>query len=267
MGCGCYSHASTEKDILRVAVFGLENSGKTSLVQCLKTSNKISKTFKYVSTHGVIAVNIHLNVQTNINLLIFDCGGCKHQQHIWPHLFNNSDLILFTVDSIDLNCLNDAKQALFDLLTDENLINKPLLIVFTKSDKRKNRNINQLEQALDLFMIQDRPIHKVLFSSITLDGFTSISTWFAYFSHCKLHGKEMKLSINPRSSSIKYQLLKSLNLTTSSTMSSTILNISNNKKSNLSTTNNHTETWTSSSSSSSSLEQKNNKPIKIILKK
>ncbi|CAF1065183.1 unnamed protein product [Rotaria sordida] len=263
MGCGCYSHASTEKDILRVAVFGLENSGKTSLVQCLKTSNKISKTFKYISTHGVIAVNVHLNMQTNINLLIFDCGGCKHQRHIWPHLFNNSDLILFTVDSIDLNCLNDAKQALFDLLTDENLINKPLLIVFTKSDKRKNRNINQLEQALDLFMIQDRPIHTVLFSSITLDGFTLISTWFAYFSYCKLHGKEMKLSINRHSSSIKYQLPKSLNLATSSTMSSTKVNLSNNKKSNLSTTKNHNKI----SISSLSLERKSNKSIKKIIKK
>jgi small GTP-binding protein len=154
MGCCCCSHASTENDILRVALFGLENSGKTSLVQCLKTSNKISKTSKYISTHGVIAINVHLNIQTNINLLIFDCGGCKHQRHIWPHLINNSDLILFTVDSIDLTCLNDAKQALFDLLTDESLTDKPLLIVFTKSDKRKHINISQLEQALDLFMIQ-----------------------------------------------------------------------------------------------------------------
>jgi small GTP-binding protein len=154
MGCGCCSHASTENDILRVTVFGLENSGKTSLVQCLKTSNKISKTSKYISTHGVIAVNVHLNIQTNIHLLIFDCGGCKHQRHIWPHLMNNSDLILFTVDSMDSVCLNDAKQALFDLLNDENLTDKPLLIVFTKSDKWKNKNISQLEQALDLFMIQ-----------------------------------------------------------------------------------------------------------------
>lgn len=157
MGCCCCcssSHTLTEKDILRVIIFGLENSGKTSLVHCLKTSNKIFQTSKYISTHGIISINVHLNIQTNLNLLIFDCGGCKHQRHIWPHLINNADLILFTVDSHDSTCLNDAKQALFDLLTDENLINKPLLIVFTKSDKQKNINIRQLEQALDLFSIQ-----------------------------------------------------------------------------------------------------------------
>ena len=154
MGCGCYSHESTEKHILRAAVFGIENSGKTSLVQCLKTSNKISTTVKYISTHGVVAFNVRLNMQTDINLLIFDCGGCKHQRHIWPHLMNNSDVILFVIDSVNLTCLNDAKQALFDLLTDGNLKNKPLLIVFTKSDKRKNRNTSQLEQALNLFLIQ-----------------------------------------------------------------------------------------------------------------
>jgi small GTP-binding protein len=154
MACGCCSHALTDKDILRVTVFGLENSGKTSLIQCLKSSNKLSKTSKYISTHGVIAVNVHLNIPTNINLLVFDCGGCKHQRHIWPHLMNNSDVILFTVDSFDSTCLNDAKEALLDLITDQSLVDKPLLIVFTKSDKRKNININQLEQALALSMIQ-----------------------------------------------------------------------------------------------------------------
>jgi GTPase SAR1 family protein len=105
MGCSCCcccSYASTENDILRIAIFSLENSGKTSLVQCLKTSNKISKKSKSISTHGVIAINVHLNIQTNINLLIFDCSGCKHQRHIWPHLINNSDLILFTVHIIKL---------------------------------------------------------------------------------------------------------------------------------------------------------------------
>ena len=155
MGCCSYSFMSTENDILRVVIFGLENSGKTSVVHCLKTANKISNRLKYMSTHGVISINILLNIQTNLNLLIFDCGGgCKHQRHIWPHLINNSDLVLFTIDSNDLNCLNDAKQALFDLLIDENLNNKPLLIVFTKSDKQKHINISQLELALDLCIIK-----------------------------------------------------------------------------------------------------------------
>jgi len=37
---------------------------------------------------------------------------------------------------------------------DESLTDKPLLIVFTKSDKQKYINMSQLEQALDLFIIQ-----------------------------------------------------------------------------------------------------------------
>lgn len=154
MGCGCFSHASTEKNILRVAVFGLQQSGKTSLIQCLKTSNKTSHTLKYISTHGVIGVNVYLNVQTNINLLLFDCGGCKHQRHIWPHLMNGSDLVLFTIDSNDLTNLNDAKQALFELMTDDNLIDKPLIVVFTKSDKRKTINNKQLDQYFDRSIVQ-----------------------------------------------------------------------------------------------------------------
>jgi hypothetical protein len=37
---------------------------------------------------------------------------------------------------------------------DEILTDKPLFIVFTKSDKQKYINISQLEQALDLFIIK-----------------------------------------------------------------------------------------------------------------
>lgn len=150
MGCGCCSHASTEKDTLRVTIFGLENSGKTSLVQCLKNSKISRQTSSCISTHGVIAINI----QMNMDFLVFDCGGCKHQRHIWPHIMNNPDVILFAVDSMDLTCLNDAREALSDLLVDENLINKPLLVVFTKSDRGNKLPIDQLEQALDLPVIK-----------------------------------------------------------------------------------------------------------------
>ena len=176
MGCGCYSHALTEKDILRVAVFGLENSGKTSLVQCLKTSQRLPMSLKYISTHGVLAVSVHLNIQTALNLLMFDCGGCKHQRHIWPHLMNNSDVVLFTIDSINLTCLDEARQALFDLLTDESLTNKPLLIVFTKWDKRQNIDVVQLERTLELFSIQvnrlkTNTINLTFISQINLSNF------------------------------------------------------------------------------------------------
>lgn len=150
MGCGCCSHASADDEPLRVTVFGLENSGKTSLVQVLKDSKKLPVTSAYVSTHGVIAVH----VQTRVHLLVFDCGGCKHQRHIWPHLMNDADVVLFAVDSTDLVCLGEAKDALCDLLEDEALTDKPLLMVFTKADRREHPPLRQLEEALDLARIQ-----------------------------------------------------------------------------------------------------------------
>ncbi|CAF0828020.1 unnamed protein product [Adineta ricciae] len=205
MGCGCCSHASTEKDTLRVTIVGLENSGKTSLVQCLKTSKKSRQTSLCVSTHGVISINI----QTNMNFLVFDCGGCKHQRHIWPHIMNSPDVILFAVDSMDLTCLNDAREALSDLLVDENLINKPLLVIFTKSDRENKLSIDQLEQTLDLSVIKDRSVHTVLFSSVTLEGLTTIREWLTYFSYRKLQGKDMNISTSER-----HRLLHSLNLST-----------------------------------------------------
>ena len=152
----CCSNKSTEKHLLRVVVFGLENSGKTSLVNCLKSSRQLLENSSYIATHGVIAMNANPISQNKINLLLFDCGGCKHQRHIWPHLSNDSDLIFFVVDSFDYACLPDVKEALHDLLEDESLISKPLLIVFNKSDQVITMNISDMENALDLSSIEVR---------------------------------------------------------------------------------------------------------------
>ena len=154
MGCACCSHTSSEQKTLRVVIFGLENSGKSSLVRCLKTSKSIAEGSRYLSTHGVLAINAQLTSQTTMDLLLFDCGGCKHQRHMWPHLSNDPDLILFVVDRIDSICVTDAKDALFDLLTDESLLEKPLLIVLTKSDQQVNTDTRQLEEQLDLSSIK-----------------------------------------------------------------------------------------------------------------
>lgn len=75
-------------------------------------------------------------------------------------------------------------------------------------------NTREIE-CIDNLFFKDRPIHKVLFSSVTLDGLTSISAWFAYFNHCKIHGKEM---------TTKYRLPKSLNLSTLSPITSNTKN-------------------------------------------
>ena len=175
MGCACCSHPSSEKTTLRVVIFGLENSGKTSLVHCLKTSKSIGRRSTYLSTHGVVALNAQLTSHTTIDLLLFDCGGCKHQRHMWPHMSNDPDLIVFVIDRIDAICLNDAKDALFDLLTDESLSEKPLLIVFTKSDQQETSDTRQLEEHLDLSSIKVSELSRCVlcdFGSSRIDRFT-----------------------------------------------------------------------------------------------
>jgi GTPase SAR1 family protein len=158
MGCACCSQTSLDTRCLRVVLFGLENSGKTSLAQCLRlSSNNTSKRTQTVSTHGVIAMNLRFTGRTSMNLLLFDCGGCKHQRHMWPHLSNEADLILFVIDSADFVCLRYARDALFDLLADESLSNRPLLIVFNKSDQQTNIDVDRLERQLDLSLINVSP--------------------------------------------------------------------------------------------------------------
>lgn len=150
MGSVLSSNKSNDRNLLRIVVFGLENSGKTSMIHCLKTFKAISSRSNYSSTHGVVSMEIHSNIDKRAKFLIFDCGGCKHQRHIWPHLSNNPDLMVFVIDSTDSICWPDAKNALLDLFNDENLSRRPLLIVFSKSDRLNDDAVSKLEKRFQL---------------------------------------------------------------------------------------------------------------------
>jgi GTPase SAR1 family protein len=146
--CSCLSVHRTNP--IRVVIYGLENSGKTSLINGLKNTGNQFNQWLPISTHGVVSINVQMDHHEKIHLLVFDCGGCKHQRHIWPHLSNDPDLLIFAVDSTDVHCFKYAKEALFDLLTEESLEEKPVLIAFTKSDQTLPLNIQQLKKKFDL---------------------------------------------------------------------------------------------------------------------
>lgn len=65
---------------------------------------------------------------------MWDIGGQKAIRPYWKNYYENTDGLVFVVDSSDENRLTECTEELQSLLQEENLKNVPLLVFANKQD-------------------------------------------------------------------------------------------------------------------------------------
>ncbi|TYI33146.1 hypothetical protein ES332_A04G112000v1 [Gossypium tomentosum] len=107
--------------------FGLDNSGKTTIV--LKINGEDT---------SVISPTLGFNIKTityqKYTLNIWDVGGQRTIRSYWRNYFEQTDGLVWVVDSSDLRRLDDCKMELDNLLKEERLSGASLLILANKQD-------------------------------------------------------------------------------------------------------------------------------------
>jgi ADP-ribosylation factor-like protein 3 len=116
----------TQKEA-RILVLGLDNAGKTTILKKL-SGEDISK---IMPTQGF---NIKSLVQEGFKLNVWDIGGQKTIRDFWSNYFDNTDGLIFVVDSSDRKRLQETGKELSGLIEDEKLAGIPLLVFANKQD-------------------------------------------------------------------------------------------------------------------------------------
>ncbi|XP_022876360.1 ADP-ribosylation factor-like protein 2 isoform X1 [Olea europaea var. sylvestris] len=122
---------------------GLDNSGKTTIV--LKINGEDT---------SVISPTLGFNIKT-INyqkyiLNIWDVGGQKTIRSYWRNYFEQTDGLVWVVDSSDLRRLDDCKHELDNLLKEERLSGASLLIFANKQDIQGALSPEEIAKVLHL---------------------------------------------------------------------------------------------------------------------
>merc|ERR1712004_334480 len=119
----------------RIIMLGLDNAGKT--------------TVQY----------------RHINFTVWDVGGQTKIRPLWQHYFENSDAVIFVVDSQDRGRLEEAKEELDGVLNDDRLRNATLLVFNNKQDMPNAATTTEVTEKLGLrnrrereWFIQERDI-------------------------------------------------------------------------------------------------------------
>ncbi|KAH7853179.1 hypothetical protein Vadar_034361 [Vaccinium darrowii] len=128
---------------MRILMVGLDNSGKTTIV--LKINGEDT---------SVISPTLGFNIKTitydKYTLNIWDVGGQRTIRSYWRNYFEQTDGLVWVVDSSDLRRLDDCKFELHNLLKEERLSGASLLILANKQDIQGALSPDEIAKVLNL---------------------------------------------------------------------------------------------------------------------
>ncbi|CAL4072273.1 unnamed protein product, partial [Meganyctiphanes norvegica] len=140
---------STPDRELRILLLGLDNAGKTTLLKKL-ASEDISH---ITPTQGF---NIKSVQSSGFKLNVWDIGGQRKIRPYWRNYFENTDVLIYVIDSGDRKRFDETGQELSEILCEDKLAGVPVLIFANKQDLFNAAPSAEIAEGLGLHTIRDR---------------------------------------------------------------------------------------------------------------
>ncbi|XP_067649236.1 ADP-ribosylation factor 1-like [Haliotis asinina] len=131
------------KKEMRILMVGLDAAGKTTILYKLKLG-------EIVTTIPTIGFNVETVEYKNISFTVWDVGGQDKIRPLWRHYFQNTQGLIFVVDSNDRERLQEAKDELNRMLNEDELREAVLLVFANKQDLPNAISVAEMTEKLDL---------------------------------------------------------------------------------------------------------------------
>ncbi|EJD54151.1 GTP-binding protein [Auricularia subglabra TFB-10046 SS5] len=132
---------------MRLLFLGLDNAGKTTILKRLNNED--------ISTISpTLGFNIKTFVHNSYTLNVWDVGGQRTLRPYWRNYFEQTDAIVWVVDSSDRLRLEDCRAELHSLLQEDRLAGASLLVFVNKQDIPGSLTDVEIRDALDLRSIK-----------------------------------------------------------------------------------------------------------------
>ncbi|KAM6914213.1 ARF GTPase 2a isoform 1-T2 [Lycodopsis pacificus] len=137
------------KKEMRILMVGLDAAGKTTILYKLKLG-------EIVTTIPTIGFNVETVSYKNISFTVWDVGGQDKIRPLWRHYFQNTEGIIFVVDSNDKERVGEAKDELMRMLAEDELNEAALLVFANKQDLPNAMNSAEVTEQLGLQTLRRR---------------------------------------------------------------------------------------------------------------
>ena len=139
------------KKEMRILMVGLDAAGKTTILYKLKLG-------EIVTTIPTIGFNVETVDYKNICFTVWDVGGQDKIRPLWRHYFQNTQGIIFVVDSNDRERIGEARDELQRMLNEDELRDALLLVFANKQDLPNSLNAPEITDKLGLHSLRQRQV-------------------------------------------------------------------------------------------------------------
>ena len=137
------------KKEMRILMVGLDAAGKTTILYKLKLG-------EVVTTIPTIGFNVETVEYKNISFTVWDVGGQDKIRPLWRHYYQNTEGLIFVVDSNDKDRIDAAREELQKMLQEDELKDSVVLVFANKQDLPNALSAPQVTEALGLHNLRMR---------------------------------------------------------------------------------------------------------------
>eukprot|EP01004_Peranema_trichophorum_P009085 NODE_7828_length_737_cov_344.302932_g7214_i0.p1 GENE.NODE_7828_length_737_cov_344.302932_g7214_i0~~NODE_7828_length_737_cov_344.302932_g7214_i0.p1 ORF type:complete len:184 (-),score=28.15 NODE_7828_length_737_cov_344.302932_g7214_i0:116-667(-) len=137
-----------KKDV-RILMVGLDAAGKTTILYKMKLG-------EIVTTIPTIGFNVETVEYKNIKFTMWDVGGQDKLRPLWRHYFQNTNGVIYVVDSNDKERVGQARDELQKMLSEDELRDAVLLVFANKQDLPNAMSTAELTDKLGLHAMKQR---------------------------------------------------------------------------------------------------------------
>ncbi|XP_022718563.1 ADP-ribosylation factor 1-like 2 [Durio zibethinus] len=157
---------------MRVVMLGLDAAGKTTILYKLHIG-------EVLSTVPTIGFNVEKVQYKNVMFTVWDVGGQEKLRPLWRHYFNNTDGLIYVVDSLDRERIGKAKQEFQTIINDPFMLNSVILVLANKQDMKGAMTAMEVCNGLGLFDLKNRKWHIQGTCALRGDGLYEGLDWLA----------------------------------------------------------------------------------------
>merc|ERR1712023_195163 len=160
------------KKEMRILMVGLDAAGKTTILYKLKLG-------EVVTTIPTIGFNVETVEYKNIAFTVWDVGGQDKIRPLWRHYYTNTEGIIFVVDSNDRDRVDEARDELNRMLSEDELRDAVLLVFANKQDLPHAMPAAEVADKLALHKLRSRTWYIQATCATTGDGMYEGLDWLS----------------------------------------------------------------------------------------
>jgi len=157
---------------MRILMVGLDAAGKTTILYKLKLG-------EIVTTIPTIGFNVETVEYKNISFTVWDVGGQDKIRPLWRHYFQNTQGLIFVVDSNDRERIAEAQDELAKMLQEDELRDAVLLVFANKQDLPNAMSAGELTEKLGLQNLRNRRWYIQATCAVQGDGLYEGLDWLS----------------------------------------------------------------------------------------